>query len=432
MPSLNNALCAMFLCALAGCVHLPQVPPMKGTVSSPSLEGKGPASATLPFLLDDNRTFVELEFVRPDGTTRRALAHINQGQAPVILSDGLYKELEIEQERPLKLRFGGMVIAVKPEGVQTVAEALNLWIGFGKPQKYGDGDYHARRFAPLKVEAVLPAGVLQNFQVVMDYGARTLTLAAPGTLKPEGVSVPLDRNEETGLVSLAARAGETPLRLVIDDGGSYTVLRSRAIDALRDAHPDWQRGEGAVGEANTSLDATPVDIDAPMLRLPQIEAGALKLDQTGVVGSGMGVTLVWLLGDFFWDMYSDKAGGEVDGWIGGNVLKAYRLTIDYPNNTSWWLKQADSDTHDLDQVGITLGRVDGKYVVAGISEKDGKPTVGGVETGDALVEIDGTAAQGMTRGQVLAALHGTPGERHHLVLVRGGKRVAVDAAVTGF
>jgi hypothetical protein len=41
-------------------------------------------------------------------------------------------------------------------------------------------------------------------------------------------------------------------------------------------------------------------------------------------------------------------------------------------------------------------------------------------------------ADGATRGQILSALHGKPGERRHLVLDRGGKRIDVNATVTAF
>ncbi len=38
----------------------------------------------------------------------------------------------------------------------------------------------------------------------------------------------------------------------------------------------------------------------------------------------------------------------------------------------------------------------------------------------------------MTRGEVLNALHGVPGDRRHLSLKRNGRDLEVDVPVTGF
>jgi hypothetical protein len=432
-----TALCALMACGLTACIHAPIVPPMKGMVSSPSLDLAAPdaaRSATLPFLFDDNRMFVVLEFIRPDGGVRKALAYVNMGQAAPILSDDLFRELEIDKGKPLDFRFGTMAIRVDAAATLTQDEAMSFTINLhsGKPDKpsFGGNDAAKHFFAPLPVEAVLPAGVLQNFEVVMDYDAKTLTLAAPGTIKPVGVAVPVRLNDETGLITAETVIAGKKREIVIDNGGSYTVLRASAVTAILDDHPDWQRGTGAVGEANTLMGGP--DAVAPMLRASQMDMEALHLDDIGIVGSGMGSTMGWLLGGFFWDYYSDKAGVDVDGWFGGNVLKGFQLTIDYPNRTTYWLKQNNLDPHDLDQVGITLVRAADKYVVGGIALKGGKETVEGVQAGDTLVQVDQLKADGATRGQVLTALHGKPGEHRHLVLERDGKRIDVDATVTAF
>jgi hypothetical protein len=68
----------------------------------------------------------------------------------------------------------------------------------------------------LKVEAMLPAGTLQRYQVVMDYQKRTLTFAQPRTVQPEGIRIPLHINRRTGLIAVDAS---------IDDR-SYAVTRS--------------------------------------------------------------------------------------------------------------------------------------------------------------------------------------------------------------
>ena len=48
----------------------------------------------------------------------------------------------------------------------------------------------------------------------------------------------------------------------------------------------------------------------------------------------------------FFDWYYAKNAVPVIGWLGGNVLNGFRLTIDYPNHMSYWLLQSDPDLHD--------------------------------------------------------------------------------------
>ena len=140
-----------------------------------------------------------------------------------------------------------------------------------------------------------------------------------------------------------------------------------------------------------------------------------------------------MLGSLFFDkIYSAKAGEPVDGMLGGNVLKRFRLAIDYPNRMTYWLQQAPLDTHDLDQVGLTLAREKAVTTIAGIAQKNGADTVTGVAVGDKLLKIDGRDTATMTRGELLAALHGKPGETRHLTLERDSKPFEIDAPVTGF
>ena len=85
-----------------------------------------------------------------------------------------------------------------------------------------------------------------------------------------------------------------------------------------------------------------------------------------------------------------------------------------------------------DQVGLVLMRQKAVTTLASIAQKNGAQAVAGVEPGDALLAVDGAGTAPMTRGALLAALHGKPGETHRLSLLRDGKRVTVDAPVTAF
>ena len=136
-------------------------------------------------------------------------------------------------------------------------------------------------------------------------------------------------------------------------------------------------------------------------------------------------------GNFF-DWYSKKAPEPVIGWLGGNVLKGFRVMIDFPGHTTYWEQERDLDSHDLDQVGVTLEKRSGGYFIAGIAEKSGKPVLDSVQIGDKLIQIDHVRVSGATRGAIFAALHGEPGSIRLLILERGGHLLNVRAKVTAF
>jgi hypothetical protein len=438
MRRLKNALGATLFCALtAGCIRTPPVPDMSSTVTSPA--GATRAPVTVPFTLDDNRVFVEVEFVRPDGTPRKALAFVNMGSGALVLSNALFRELKPALGRPLVLKIGAMQIAMDGSTVQpeTMANAFRINLNpfsaaaTAEQGAQGEGGVMAGFAAPLPVEAVLPPGLLQHFTVVFDYGARTMTLASPGTLqRPQGVAVPIRVNPKTGFATLDMTVDGTLYPVALDDGGSYTVLRSAS--RILAAHPGWLRSTGGVGEANYLMDPAGADASALVLKLPHAALGGLSLDGMGIVAPNVPGMLGSVIEPVFWDWYSAKSGETVMGWLAGNVLKSFRLTVDYPNRMSYWLQEAPLDTDDLDTVGITLGRWKGAVTIAAIAQKNGAATVGGVMPGDKLLKIDGADTGAMTRGQLLAALHGKPGDVKHLTLEREGKPVEVDAKVTAF
>jgi hypothetical protein len=435
--SLNNALArTISLClaaVLAGCIEAPPIPDQRTayTVS-------GDASVTVPFVFDNNRMFVDLAFVEPDGSLRKARAFVNQGSGSFVLTNTLYRELRIGEGKALRMQIGTMEIAADPRAVQPedMANSFTLRLNpFGKPQTAaeaakGPGGGTAAMSAPMNVEAILPPGLLANFTTVFDYGKKTLTLAAPGTLKPEGVAVPIRVNPVTGFATLDVSAGGKTYPAVIDDGGSYGLFRASVVAGWVETHPEWLRAEGGVGESNLTMSGD-FETGAQVVKVPDATLGTLHLSELGIIApTAQG--LFGLVEDKFWDWYSAKAGEKVSGAIAGNLMKSFRITFDYRNGMSYWLQEAPLDTHDLDQVGLTLVHMGGHTGIVGIAKKNGAETVSGVQPGDEILAIDGHPTAAMTRGEVLDALHGTPGERKHLILKRQGKEIDVDVPVTRF
>ena len=392
--------------------------PVTGMITTPPVI----SPTTVPLIVEGDQLLVELDAVRPDGGTRKLLANVNMGHSHPGLQAHVYKELGIDQGRPFSFRLGGIPISVDSRAVESLDDA--------EPPLRQLGPF----FFPQKVEAWLQAGVLEQFDLVLDYADRTMTIAAPGSLPHEGTAVPIRLNQDTGLVTADFVVDGRAYPIVIDSGGGYSWIRRSTAGQWQRAHPDWLRAEGAVGASNYNMLPYAFEKEGTLLRLSDAAIGAVPLKDVGVLGAGPALGWPWddLFGEVVFDIWQKGAPEPVIGWLGGNVLKHYRLTIDYRDHMSYWLKTSDIDPRELDQVGITLVYRAGDYFIGGIVRKDGRDMVTGLAEGDRIVAIDGMTVPGRSRDEILAALHGQPGDPRLLTVDRDGKTLTVPTRVTGF
>jgi hypothetical protein len=218
--------------------------------------------------------------------------------------------------------------------------------------------------------------------------------------------------------------------MTLDNGSAYTWFRQSAAKEWLVSHPSWERGVGAVGASNMMMSGDGTESSGTLLRIPELSLASLILKDVGVLAAGPGRSFPGDLDLFDW--YSQKNAVPVIGWIGGNVLKGFLLTIDYSRQMTYWLKQSDPDSHDLEQVGLTLRAEGHEYTVAAVATKNGKPTVEGVLPGDQLIRVGELETRTATWGAIYGAMHGKPGETRSLVLGRNGNRFTVAARVTAF
>lgn len=219
---------------------------------------------------------------------------------------------------------------------------------------------------------------------------------------------------------------------MIDAGSGYTWMRGEVLKGWLTAHPDWRRAEGAIGLANNNMLDYAFEKQGAVARLPAITIATIALKDIGVLGTGpvFGSFVDGVVGDFFWDNWQKSASGPVVGWLGGNVLKNFKITIDYPNRVSYWRAQAAPDPHDLDQVGVTLVRRDGRYFIGGVVHAAARDDlIGGVAIDDELVGVGALDARGAAKAAVLTALGGKPGETRLLRLERNGLSLEIVAPV---
>jgi hypothetical protein len=115
----------------------------------------------------------------------------------------------------------------------------------------------------------------------------------------------------------------------------------------------------------------------------------------------------------------------------GNLLKLFRLEIDYVNCLVYLEQQAPSDPNDMDLAGVILQpRADGGCRIVGSADTSGAGARKAVHIGDDLLAVDSMDVTHLTLGQTIDALGRKPGGARRLVLCRDGKRVEAVAPIS--
>jgi hypothetical protein len=217
------------------------------------------------------------------------------------------------------------------------------------------------------------------------------------------------------MAQIAANLGGEVVQLALDTGSAGTWI----TQALVDRHPQWPVAKGAAGSANFFGFA--FEAEGQLVRVPDLCLGSLVLRTTGALG----------LDQTIFDGYSRKTVAPVQGFIGGNILKGFRIEMDLPAQMSWWTPGPAEGAESFDMVGLTLRPLpEGGLMVVGVVQKDGKPCVDGVESGDRLLRVDALDVTRATMGETIQALRGRPGDSRTLHLEHAGKPRVVRAKIT--
>ncbi|HEX6503894.1 MAG TPA: hypothetical protein VF011_11630 [Terriglobales bacterium] len=378
-------------------------------------------SATVPITLDHNRIIIDVYFPMADGSKTRVRGWVDPGDAKISITQALAKKLGLtasaekpdqsgkdagdgarSTQAPRELLVGAMNIHLS-----AVREATTL------PEE---------SIAPGSSASIkLPATVLRNYDVSIDYLNREFTIASPGSIHFEGTAIRASVGATTGLIQLECHVDGEKYTVSFDPGTSVSWLSGELLSRWHKLHPDWPSMIGAVGPANLwGLAAEPT---WHVLRIPGIDCGGVELTN-GIAVPFDKDTLEW---------FQKRAGVPTIGLIGADVLLNYRVGIDYAHSTVY-LKQLSKYTPPgVDVAGLTLRpEENGRYTVIGLAEHDGKSSVPEARIGDTLLTVDNARVTGGTMGQVWSLLSGSPGDVRTLGLEREGKPLTVKATVYRF
>jgi len=282
--------------------------------SAPS-EARPADRATVPLHVEGNRPLVELTFRKPDGTTRTAKFLVDSGGGGFLVVGPLAKELGLALGETMREEGQAMAMVTTPIAVSIDTFALEL------QQKRVfvmlDKDNMLPPAAPGRAEGMLPGHVLARYHVVFDYPNKTFTIARPGVLEPRGTALPMPVSTEMGFPRTEIEVDGKTHGFLLDTGASFTMVSQSLLESWGQAHADWKRHPGAFGEAATLGGQT-----LETMFVPQVSWGGHQIVEVGVVSQKAGVFEKWM---------SAMMTAPIVGALAGNVLKQFRVELDYPN-----------------------------------------------------------------------------------------------------
>ena len=285
------------------------------TVSAFAQNSTEPQQITVPLLVEKNRPYVELTFQRPDGSKRKARFLVDSGGGGFQIAEPLARDLGLkwgatmrEEDSeyalitdPVKAWIGDFLLELNPK-------MIGVALGVDQILPEGKGPPH---------DGLLPGHVLAKYHVVFDYPNGKFTIARPGVLKPIGTSLPMPVHPVTGFPRTEVEIDGKTYGFLIDTGAAFSPVSEVFLKALGAAHPEWKRYPGGYGEGalqgGTMLET---------MFIPSARWGTIPLTEFGIVSQREGT---------FERGMSRRAGGPVVGSLAGNVLKRFRVELDYPN-----------------------------------------------------------------------------------------------------
>lgn len=375
-------------------------------------------SATVRMEIRDDRIFVPLRVVGPRGKSVVARFWVDSGGDIVVLSGLLAHELGLQPSGPVSVGMGQTPLQAVTKPQISIA---GMGIDLTDVNVLASSSETSRdAFAGVDAEGFLPATVLKRYEVVFDYPARSFTLAQPGSITHRGTPVDIGVQPKTGFARVRVTVGRQTYGFMLDTGAAYTCVSRTLMDGWTAEHPFWPHSAGAVGAAN--MVGKEFDASNELLRIPEVRWGPFLLKDVGMVSRPAGV---------FEEAVSADMTEPIVGTLAGNVLRHFRIDLDYPAGIAYLESGRMLGDVDLDCVGLIVQvKGDGTVLVSGVSRKNGRPEITGVQAGDTLLRVDHHDVTGASLAAIHEYLSGTVGDQKRLTVRRGKQTFSISAVVT--
>src|SRR5438477_5155256 len=262
-----------------------------------------PTAITLPAAIDHNRVIINVTLTLPDGSSQTVQAWVDNGNPDLYTSRRVASLLglpvtcndqECSSPPPKQIAVGEMTIplnGIKEARIplRPVNSAAVLALG-------------------MSAEINLPASVLRNYDVLVDFPQHHFTIGSPGTIHFRGASAKV-RVAENGLIQIPSQIENKKYNLALDLGSSISFLSDELFDKLASSHPDWPHMIGAVGSAN--MWGADEETKWKVMRLGRVQYGPLFLTDVPVAALPKNTL----------DFFEKRAGMPTIGLLGANVFQ---------------------------------------------------------------------------------------------------------------
>jgi hypothetical protein len=332
---------------------------------------------TVPLIVEGNAPIIELSFATPAGAVRKARFVIDTGGGAFLIGSKLMADIGAKATGPVQEAEGERFQTITP--FVPMLGDMNLDLAGVRVFALADRVQASSRN---NAEGLFPAALLRKYQVVFDYPAHRFTLAKPGSLAAKGIKVPSPISPKSGFPRIELQIAGTTYGFLLDTGGSFTMISRVVLESWAKANPAWPTETGAVGFANMS--GGDMENRALMLRIPQVSIGPITV--TNAVSREEGTFEKWM---------SDMMTAPIVGSVAGNVLRDFRVEIDYRNGFTYFDRSGTTADAELTSVGLVLAaRPDGTLAVTGLSSKSASDVKSWVRPGDKLVAVDDVPSVG--------------------------------------
>lgn len=277
-------------------------------------ETSGASRIVVPFELVDNRPILKVQVAGSKEPLRFVL---DTGSGMCVISEATAKRLSLKP-----VARGGAARAIGGVGRFEIVYGFMPFMQIGEARIDSVPVYIRRFYDENPVDGYIGLSLINQYDVIVDYGARTFTLARPrpgdaNTAGPSlaaapGSAVELPtRNTSSGFLSgeVQLEGVEKPLNFIIDTGATISVISQKLMESeelSRHMQGARMRVYGAAG----------IEDNVKTLLLPRLLLGTYSREKLDAAVLDL-------------DPINETTGFVQSGIIGGNFLRHFRLSFDF-------------------------------------------------------------------------------------------------------
>ena len=271
----------------------------------------GAKQTIVPVKLKNDRPVIQIRLQKSDEPLNFVL---DTGSGISVISEETAQKMKIKP-----ITRGGLARGIGGDGKFEIVYGFLPSIYIGEV-KIKNVPIYIRKFHTQseQVDGYIGLSLISKFLTTLDYGDSTFTLVNQNSIgeqpaETQNLSLPL-RLTSSGFLSgeVMLEGVQVPLNFIVDTGASVSVI-SDALANSKEISPfiktEKMRVIGAAG----------ITENVPSFLLPRISFGTHSRNSITAVALDL-------------DLINETSGFEQAGILGGNFLKNYRLTFDFPNS----------------------------------------------------------------------------------------------------